>query len=154
MVPQGGLHFDPHPDLMPPASDLYLSMGETAERWRSAIPSSRRKRASPARQPRCCNVCTGATHTGHAVLRRQTGYRNRVLTADAVVLATGMVAAPFAAHVPGRRDDLGRIVVDETLRAPAVQATKRMINTQAIHPPADGTAESLFAGSSTNIAGR
>jgi NADH dehydrogenase len=42
-----------------------------------------------------------------------------VLTADAVVLATGMVASPFAAQVPGKRDELGRVIVDATLRAPA-----------------------------------
>jgi NADH dehydrogenase len=42
-----------------------------------------------------------------------------VLAADAVVLATGMAASPFAAQVPGRRDQLGRIVVDASLRAPA-----------------------------------
>jgi NADH dehydrogenase len=41
------------------------------------------------------------------------------LAADAVVLATGMAAAPFAAHVPGARDTLGRVVVDAALRAPA-----------------------------------
>jgi NADH dehydrogenase len=40
------------------------------------------------------------------------------LAADAVVLATGMAAAPFAAHVPGERDRLGRVVVDSDLRAP------------------------------------
>jgi NADH dehydrogenase len=42
-----------------------------------------------------------------------------VLAADAVVLATGMAAAPFAAQVPGARDALGRVVVDASLRAPA-----------------------------------
>lgn len=42
-----------------------------------------------------------------------------VLAADAVVLATGMAAAPFAAQIPGARDGLGRIVVDPALRAPA-----------------------------------
>ena len=46
-----------------------------------------------------------------------------VLSADAVVLASGMAAAPFAAQVapdvPGARDELGRIVVDTALRAPA-----------------------------------
>lgn len=42
-----------------------------------------------------------------------------VLAADAVVLATGMAAAPFAAQVPGARDQLGRVVVDTALRAPA-----------------------------------
>src|SRR5262249_29252334 len=41
------------------------------------------------------------------------------LAADAVVLATGMAAAPFAAQVPGARDALGRVVVDAALRAPA-----------------------------------
>ena len=42
-----------------------------------------------------------------------------VLAADAVVLATGMAAAPFAAQVPGARDALGRVIVDTALRAPA-----------------------------------
>jgi len=42
-----------------------------------------------------------------------------VLAADAVVLASGMAASPFAAQVPGARDELGRVVVDATLRAPA-----------------------------------
>lgn len=42
-----------------------------------------------------------------------------VLEADAVVLATGMAAAPFAGQIPGDRDGLGRIIVDATLRAPA-----------------------------------
>jgi NADH dehydrogenase len=42
-----------------------------------------------------------------------------VLAADAVVLATGMAASPFAVEVPGSRDELGRIVVDTALRAPA-----------------------------------
>jgi NADH dehydrogenase len=44
---------------------------------------------------------------------------DRRLAADAVVLATGMVAAPFAAQIPGTRDQLGRVVVDAFLRAPA-----------------------------------
>src|SRR5213076_764307 len=38
---------------------------------------------------------------------------------DAVVLTTGMAAAGFAQNVPGERDELGRIVVDPSLRAPA-----------------------------------
>jgi NADH dehydrogenase len=42
-----------------------------------------------------------------------------VLPADAVVLATGMTAAPFTAQIPGQRDQLGRVLVDTTLRAPA-----------------------------------
>jgi NADH dehydrogenase len=46
-----------------------------------------------------------------------------VLAADAVVLATGMAASPFAAQivpdVPGTRDQLGRVVVDAALRVPA-----------------------------------
>jgi NADH:ubiquinone reductase (H+-translocating) len=41
------------------------------------------------------------------------------LDADAVVLATGMAAAPFAAQVPGPRDQLGRVIVDSDLRAPS-----------------------------------
>ncbi|HWE73773.1 MAG TPA: FAD-dependent oxidoreductase [Stellaceae bacterium] len=42
-----------------------------------------------------------------------------VLAADAVVLATGMEAAPFAAQVPGMRDRLGRVIVNGALQAPA-----------------------------------
>ena len=41
------------------------------------------------------------------------------VVADAVVLATGMAAAPFASEVPGARDKLGRVIVDADLRAPA-----------------------------------
>jgi len=160
-----------------------------------------------------------------------------VLAADAVVLATGMAAAPFAAQVPGERDRLGRVVVDAALRAPAApevfvagdaatadtgdghrtlqscqhagqlgrvagenaardllglptvpytqlryvtcldlgrsgavitqgwerrvektgsegKAVKRLINTQVIYPPADGTAEALLASSSIDLAER
>jgi len=39
------------------------------------------------------------------------------LDADTVVLTTGMIAAPFAAEVPGAHDELGRIMVDRTLRS-------------------------------------
>lgn len=42
-----------------------------------------------------------------------------VLDADAIALATGMAAAPFAARIPGARDGLGRVLVDATLRASA-----------------------------------
>lgn len=42
-----------------------------------------------------------------------------VLDADAVVLASGMGAAPFAAQVPGEWDQLGRVIVDAALKAPA-----------------------------------
>jgi NADH:ubiquinone reductase (H+-translocating) len=42
-----------------------------------------------------------------------------VLAADAVMLATGMAASPFAGQVPGARDALGRVVVDNALRVPA-----------------------------------
>jgi NADH dehydrogenase len=160
-----------------------------------------------------------------------------VLAADAVVLATGMAAAPFAAQVPGARDALGRVVVDQALRAPGAptvfvagdaaaadtgdghralqscqhagqlgrvagenaardliglppvpytqlryvtcldlgrsgavitqgwerrvektgtegKAVKRLINTQVIYPPADGTAEALLASSSIDLAAR
>jgi len=42
-----------------------------------------------------------------------------VLAAAAVVLTTGMAAADFTRHIPGEHDDLGRIVVDSGLRAPA-----------------------------------
>ena len=38
---------------------------------------------------------------------------------DAVVLTTGMEAAGFARAIPGERDQLGRIVVHRSLRAPA-----------------------------------
>jgi NADH dehydrogenase len=44
------------------------------------------------------------------------------LAADAVVLATGMAASPFTAQVPGARDQLGRVIVDTALRAPAAPA--------------------------------
>jgi NADH dehydrogenase len=43
-----------------------------------------------------------------------------VIEADAVVLTTGMVAAEFVRHLPGEHDELGRVVVDRTLRAPAI----------------------------------
>ncbi|MCA9829951.1 MAG: FAD-dependent oxidoreductase [Dehalococcoidia bacterium] len=42
------------------------------------------------------------------------------IEADAVVLATGMRAAPFTEQVPGARDGLGRVVVDRDLRAPGM----------------------------------
>ena len=44
-------------------------------------------------------------------------FADGALNTDAVVLATGMVAAPFAAKVPGLHDEQGRIVVDQSLRA-------------------------------------
>ena len=51
--------------------------------------------------------------------------RNRVLladgdtiAADAVVLTTGMAAAQFVQNIPDTRDELGRIIVDQFLRAP------------------------------------
>lgn len=44
---------------------------------------------------------------------------NERLDFDAVVLATGLQASSFAARIPGERDRAGRIMVDETLRAPA-----------------------------------
>jgi NADH dehydrogenase len=40
-----------------------------------------------------------------------------ILDADTVVLTTGMAAGAFVANVPGQRDELGRIVVDRSLRA-------------------------------------
>ena len=159
------------------------------------------------------------------------------LAADAVVLATGMTAAPFAAQVPGERDQLGRVIVDSALRASAAldvfvagdaaaantgdghwtlqscqhagqigrvagenaardllgsplmpyeqlryltcldlgrsgavitngwerhvektgsegKAVKRLVNTQVIYPPVNGTAEALLAYSNTNLAER
>ena len=42
-----------------------------------------------------------------------------LLAADAIVLATGMAASPFAGQVPGAWDALGRVVVDAALRVPA-----------------------------------
>lgn len=42
-----------------------------------------------------------------------------VIPCEAVVLATGMVAAPFVAHVPGERDALGRVITSTSLQAPA-----------------------------------
>ena len=41
-----------------------------------------------------------------------------VLDADAVVLTTGMEAAPFVSRLPGEKDAVGRAVVDAYLRAP------------------------------------
>ncbi|MFN0029734.1 MAG: NAD(P)/FAD-dependent oxidoreductase [Acidimicrobiales bacterium] len=41
------------------------------------------------------------------------------IQAGAVVLTTGLRAAPFGATLPGERDPVGRIVVDAYLRAPA-----------------------------------
>jgi NADH dehydrogenase len=172
-----------------------------------------------------------------ALAAARVSFADSVLTADAVVLATGMAAASFAAEVPGERDKLGRVVVDTALRAPAApevfvagdaaaadtgdghytlqscqhagqlgrvagenaardlmglspvtytqlryvtcldlgrsgavvtqgwerrvdktgdegKALKRLINTQVIYPPADGTAEALLAGSSIDLAAR
>jgi NADH dehydrogenase len=40
------------------------------------------------------------------------------LPVDAVVLTTGLVAAPFVDRIPGERDRLGRVIVARTLRAP------------------------------------
>jgi NADH dehydrogenase len=42
------------------------------------------------------------------------------LNVDAVVLTTGLAAAPLTAQIPGERDVAGRIVVDRWLRAPQV----------------------------------
>ena len=42
------------------------------------------------------------------------------ITADAVVLTSGMRAAPFAAQVSGERDHLGRTIVDAALKVPDV----------------------------------
>ena len=42
------------------------------------------------------------------------------LPVDAVVLATGLVASPFTATLPGDKDELGRLIVDATLRVPGV----------------------------------
>ena len=40
------------------------------------------------------------------------------LVADAIVLSTGLEAAPFTSQLPGPRDHAGRVVVDSFLRAP------------------------------------
>jgi NADH dehydrogenase len=56
--------------------------------------------------------------TVRALAANRVDLADGILAADAVVLATGMAAAPFAAQVPGERDRLGRAVVDATLRAP------------------------------------
>ena len=63
-------------------------------------------------------LCLGATVQALAA-DRVSFAGGSVLAADAVVLATGMTAAPFAGEVPGARDALGRVIVDATLRAPA-----------------------------------
>lgn len=44
------------------------------------------------------------------------------IPADAVVLSTGMVAADFARHIPGERDELGRVLVARDLRSPFAPA--------------------------------
>lgn len=59
----------------------------------------------------------GATVTALAADRIDFADGSRV-TADAVALATGLRAAPFAAQVPGERDELGRVIVEPTLAAP------------------------------------
>jgi NADH dehydrogenase FAD-containing subunit len=41
-----------------------------------------------------------------------------VFETDAIVLATGLQASPFVEQVPGQRDQLGRVIVDGSLRAP------------------------------------
>ena len=41
-----------------------------------------------------------------------------MIAVDAVVLTTGLAAAEFVKNVPGTRDELGRIIVDQFLRAP------------------------------------
>ncbi len=63
-------------------------------------------------------LCLGATVQALAA-DRVSFAGGSVLAADAVVLATGMTAAPFAGEVPSARDALGRVIVDATLRAPA-----------------------------------
>ncbi len=59
----------------------------------------------------------GATVT-HISADRLTFAGGNELPASAVVLATGLAAAPFAVQVPGARDSLGRVLVDAHLRAP------------------------------------
>ncbi|MEQ8396480.1 FAD-dependent oxidoreductase [Thalassobaculum sp.] len=63
-------------------------------------------------------LCLSANITRLAV-SRITLATSSPLDVDAVVITTGMVAASFAAQVPGERDGLGRVVVENTLRAPA-----------------------------------
>jgi NADH dehydrogenase len=62
-------------------------------------------------------LCLGASITSlsanHVIF--EDGAR---LDVDAVVLATGLAAAPLTAEIPGERDAAGRIVVDRFLRAP------------------------------------
>jgi NADH:ubiquinone reductase (H+-translocating) len=41
-----------------------------------------------------------------------------VLETNAIVMATGLQASPFVEQVPGQRDQLGRLIVDRSLRAP------------------------------------
>ena len=61
----------------------------------------------------------GATVTGLS-WNRVTLADRAAIDADAVVLTTGMVAAEFVRQLPGKHDELGRVIVDRTLRAPAV----------------------------------
>jgi NADH dehydrogenase len=62
-------------------------------------------------------LCLGASITAlspdHVTFRDGTR-----LNVDAVVLTTGLCAAPLTAEIPGERDRAGRIVVDRWLRAP------------------------------------
>ena len=81
--------------------------------WPGAAPGDP---GGAGRGPRRANL--GATVTGLAA-DRVTFADGTILNADAVALATGLVAAPFVEHVPGERDRLGRVVVDRALRAPA-----------------------------------
>jgi NADH dehydrogenase len=55
--------------------------------------------------------------TIRALSSTRVAFADGALNSDAVVLTTGMVAAQFAAEVPGAHDELGRIVVDQSLRA-------------------------------------
>jgi NADH dehydrogenase len=64
------------------------------------------------------NVRLGVTVTALARDRVKLADGSSLLY-DAVVLTTGMIAAPFAAQVPGSHDELGRVLVDHALRAPA-----------------------------------
>ena len=60
----------------------------------------------------------GVTVTGLSRDRLALGDGTTV-AADAVVLTTGMEAAPFVGHLPGAHDELKRLLVERTLRAPA-----------------------------------
>src|SRR5207247_10263725 len=77
-------------------------------------------------------------------------FADGALNTDAVVLATGMVAAPFAAKVPGLHDEQGRIVVDQSLRA----GSAREIFVAGDAPAAGSRRRSSSAGVSAGASAR